>query len=96
MAWLVHPRAQPRSGWKRGKHHLFPLFFLGVARRQTYLIISPSFFCAPLARSFQSTMKALENLSGYEESDVKAALIVEDDADQSGAEQLTLTGHRNS
>jgi len=35
-------------------------------------------------------MKALENLSGYEESDVKAALIVEDDADQSGAEQLTL------
>lgn len=36
------------------------------------------------ATSFQSTMKALENLSGYEESDVKAALIVEDDADQSG------------
>eukprot|EP00435_Cladocopium_sp_Y103_P057344 s103_g19.t1 len=36
------------------------------------------------ATSFQSTMKVLENLSGYEESDVKAALIVEDDADQSG------------
>lgn len=36
------------------------------------------------ATSFQSTMKALENLLGYEESDVKAALIVEDDADQSG------------
>ena len=45
---------------------------------------------APLPlRSFQSTMKALENLSGYEESDVKAALIVEDDADQAGA-QLTI------
>lgn len=36
------------------------------------------------ATSFQSTMKTLENLSGYEESDVKAALIVEDDVDQSG------------
>lgn len=36
-------------------------------------------------------MKALEDLSGYDEADVKAALIVDDDADQpGGAGRCTL------
>lgn len=43
-------------------------------------------------RSFQATMKALEDLSGYDEADVKAALIVEDDADQPGGEVGRLGG----
>lgn len=36
------------------------------------------------AQSFQKTMAALEELSGYDEGDVRSALIVEDDPDQSG------------
>jgi len=49
------------------------------------------------ATSFQGTMKALEELSGYEEADVRAALIVEDDDDQAGLTRfLKQQGQRTS
>lgn len=82
------------------------IWFSCISIHIIYLLHFPGFFpklslctlldlvthiAASAQRSFQKTMAALEELSGYDEGDVRSALIVEDDPDQSGGGPWSLS-----